>query len=177
MARKVQLRNRSGQKIYPITSSANVGMSDGSGSLDSHINRMTTEYNVSVFHPGEGIDGTNKYTLETAIAKIPGPVRNVGIKCSFLDDAGRLQTWEFTGGEWAASSFSQVGAGKLSELKNKLDTKISDGVYAIDINDLNGNNIQSKDDEIICSRQLEAFEVLSIFSMPVCSFVLIMRGS
>lgn len=116
MARKVQLRNRSGQKIYPITSSANVGMSDGSGSLDSHINRMTTEYNVSVFHPGEGIDGTNKYTLETAIAKIPEPVRNVGIKCSFLDEGGKPQTWEFTGGEWAASSFSQVGAGKLSEL-------------------------------------------------------------
>ena len=39
--------------------------------LTGHINKMTTEYNVSVFHPGEGIDGTDKYTLETAIAKIP----------------------------------------------------------------------------------------------------------
>ena len=90
--------------------------------LTGHINKMTTEYNVSVFHPGAGIGGTNEYTLETAIAKIPEQVRNVGLKCSFLDDAGRLQTWEFTGGEWAAGSFSQVGAGKLSELdKGKQD--------------------------------------------------------
>ena len=90
--------------------------------LTGHINKMTTEYNVSVFHPGAGIGGTNEYTLETAITKIPEPVRNVGIKCSFLDDAGRLQTWEYLGGAWAAGSFSQVGAGKLSEMdKGKQD--------------------------------------------------------
>ena len=40
----------------------------------------------------------------------------VGLKCSFLDDGGKLQTWEYLGGAWAASSFSQVGAAKLSEL-------------------------------------------------------------
>ena len=69
--------------------------------LTGHINKMTTEYNVSVFHPGAGIGGTNEYTLETAIAKIPEQVRNVGIKCSFLDDGGKLQTWEYLGGAWA----------------------------------------------------------------------------
>ena len=42
-----------------------------------------------------------------------------GIKCSFLDDGGKLQTWEYLGGAWAAGSFSQVGAGKLSELDDK----------------------------------------------------------
>ncbi len=90
--------------------------------LTGHINKMTTEYNVSVFHPGAGIGGTDKYTLETAIAKIPEQVRNVGIKCSFLDDGGKLQTWEYLGGAWAAGSFSQVGAGKLSEMdKGKQD--------------------------------------------------------
>ena len=90
--------------------------------LTGHINKMTTEYNVSVFHPGAGIGGTDKYTLETAIAKIPEQVRNVGIKCSFLDDGGKLQTWEYLGGAWAAGNFSQVGAGKLSELdKGKQD--------------------------------------------------------
>ena len=89
-ARKVQLKDNSGNKAYPVTSSACVGMSDGSGNLDSHINKITTEYNVSLFHPTEGIDGGNKYTLETAIAKVPAELRNVGIKCSFLDDAGQL---------------------------------------------------------------------------------------
>ena len=90
--------------------------------LTGHINKMTTEYNVSVFHPGAGIGGTNEYTLETAIAKIPEQVRNVGIKCSFLDDGGKLQTWEYLGGAWATGNFSQVGAGKLSELdKGKQD--------------------------------------------------------
>ena len=42
----------------------------------------------------------------------------VGLKCSFLDDGGKLQTWEYLGGAWAAGSFSQVGAGKLSEMVN-----------------------------------------------------------
>ena len=40
MARKVQLRNRSGQKIYPLTSSANVMMSDKSGSLDGKLSEF-----------------------------------------------------------------------------------------------------------------------------------------
>lgn len=36
-ARKVQLKDNSGNKAYPVTSSACVGMSDGSGSLDEKI--------------------------------------------------------------------------------------------------------------------------------------------
>ena len=36
-ARKVQLKDNSGNKAYPVTSSACVGMSDGSGSLDKKI--------------------------------------------------------------------------------------------------------------------------------------------
>ena len=87
--------------------------------VTEELSKLTTEYNVSVFHPGEGIDDTDKYTLETAIAKIPEQVRNVGIKCSFLDEGGKPQTWEFTGGSWAGASFSQVGAEKLSEMDNE----------------------------------------------------------
>lgn len=37
MAKKVQLKDNSGNKAYPVTSSACVGMSDGSGSLDEKI--------------------------------------------------------------------------------------------------------------------------------------------
>ena len=43
----------------------------------------------------------------------------VGLKCSFLDDGGMLQTWEYLGGAWDSGSFSQVGAGKLTELDDK----------------------------------------------------------
>ena len=117
MAKKVQLKDNSGNKAYPVTSSACVGMSDGSGSLDSHINKITTEYNVSLFHPTDGVDGGNKYTLETAIAKVPAGLRNVGIKCSFLDEAGLLDTWEYQGGTFTnVSSWNQVGAKKFLEL-------------------------------------------------------------
>ena len=85
--------------------------------VTEELSKLTTEYNVSVFYPDGGTDGTDKYTLETAIVKVPESLRNVGIKCSFLDEGGRLQTWEYLGGAWAAGSFSQVGAAKLSELE------------------------------------------------------------
>ena len=39
-ARKVQLKDNSGNKAYPVTSSACVGMSDGSGSLDEYVKKF-----------------------------------------------------------------------------------------------------------------------------------------
>ncbi len=58
-----------------------------------------TEYNVSKQFPTGGIDGSNKYTLESAIAKVPEELRQtVGIKCSFLDeDTNRFRTVAFIG--------------------------------------------------------------------------------
>ena len=86
--------------------------------MDNHINKITTEYNVSLFHPTDGVDGGNKYTLETAIAMIPTSLRNVGIKCSFLDDLGFLETWEYRGGAayQSTASWAQVGMEKILEL-------------------------------------------------------------
>ena len=72
----------------------------------------------------EGTDGTDKYTLETAIVKVPESLRNIGIKCSFLDEGGKPQTWEFTGGSWAGASFSQVGSAKMSEMEKQLSSQI-----------------------------------------------------
>lgn len=103
-ARKVQLKDNSGNKAYPVTSSACVGMSDGSGSLDSHISKITTEYNVSLFHPTEGIDGGNKYTLGTAIAKVPAKLRRLGMVVSFIDSNGEFQRYTFLGGTFASDS-------------------------------------------------------------------------
>ena len=57
-----------------------------------------TDYNVSKHHPTEGIGGTNKFTLETAIKLIPESLRSVGIKCSFLDNADNsFKTYKYFG--------------------------------------------------------------------------------
>ena len=72
-----------------------------------------TEVNVSKIFPTGGIDGTNKYTLETAIAMIPASLRNVGIKCSFLDEGGEVETWVYMNGtftdtvSWERSGFDK----------------------------------------------------------------------
>ena len=40
---------------------------------------------------------------------------------SFLNESGDTEKWEFGGGSWAVGGFSQVGAGKLTELDNKIN--------------------------------------------------------
>ena len=143
-ARKVQLKDNSGNKAYPVTSSACVGMSDGSGSLDSHINKITTEYNVSLFHPTEGIDGGNKYTLETAIAKVPAELRNVGIKCSFLDEAGELETWE-----WKGKVFSNPKQWVRLVSQDYSDKSVSEPLIYESIAEKSGRVIDVEGEEIV----------------------------
>lgn len=122
MAQKSQLKDpTTGEKIYPVTSSSCVGMSDGSGTLDNRLQKMTTEYNVSAFKPTSGPAGDNKYTLETAIAQVPAELRTFVNTVSFLNQAGKTEKWEFGGGSWIVGSFSQVGSEKLIELNNKVD--------------------------------------------------------
>ena len=101
--------------------------------VTEELSKLTTEYNVSVFYPDGGTDGTDKYTLETAIVKVPESLRNVGLKCSFLDEGGKPQTWEFTGGSWAGASFSQVGSAKMSELKDKITELEENGGGTADV--------------------------------------------
>ena len=85
---------KNGQTIYPATTTDAVAHPD----LGVSASELIEEVNVSKIFPTGGIDGTNKYTLETAIAMIPASLRNVGIKCSFLNDTGTPQTWEWMGG-------------------------------------------------------------------------------
>ena len=78
-----------------------------------------TEYNVSNHFPTDGIDGTNRYTLETAIAKIPASLRTVGIKCSFLNEAGQVETWEYQGGQYGftyLTNWTQTSSGAILRL-------------------------------------------------------------
>lgn len=122
---RYQFKRSDGKKLYPQTSSACVTMSDGDDSLDTRVKNITTEYNVSLFHPKQGINEGNKYTLETAIALVPAQYRTIGIKCSFINEAGQSETWEWKGGTWAFGNFSQVGYGKLTELESKTNGDIA----------------------------------------------------
>ncbi len=73
------------------------------------VNSRTTEYNVSVQHPTSGTGGTNSYTLEAAIVQVPPELRNVGLKVSFINSDGKVETWEFYGGTFtSAGSWKQI---------------------------------------------------------------------
>ena len=114
---------KGGQTIYPGTVMDAVVHPD----LRVDSSKLIEEVNVSKIYPTGGTSGGNKYTLETAIAKIPSSLRTVGIKCSFLDDAGDTESWEYKGGTFTnPTSWRECGGRGLTELKNDLiSTKIN----------------------------------------------------
>lgn len=77
------------------------------------------EYNVSKFYPTSGLDGTNKYTLKTAIALVPVKYRSVGLKCSFVGENEESETWEWKGGSWNADSFYRFDGKKTSLIEKE----------------------------------------------------------
>ena len=106
MAKKVKI-TKGGQTVYPATVMDAVVHPD----LRVDASKLIEEVNVSKIFPTGGIDGTNKYTLETAIAMIPASLRNVGIKCSFLDEANQLETWEYIGNTFTSvNDWARIGA-------------------------------------------------------------------
>lgn len=111
MAKKVKLIN-GGQTVYPATVMDAVVHKD----LRVDSSKLIEEVNVSKIFPTGGIGGSNKYTLETAIAMIPASLRTVGLKCSFLGETGELEEWTYKGKKWDAGGFVLVGAGKINEL-------------------------------------------------------------
>ena len=93
---KIHKLTKEKQTIYPATITDAVVHPD----LKVSTSKLIEEINVSKLFPTGGIDGSNKYTLETAIAKIPKSLQTVGIKCSFLGEGGEPETWEYQGGYW-----------------------------------------------------------------------------
>ena len=87
----IQMVNKQSEEHSERTAAISKEQSDRAAAIkaeqDARI-KGTTEYNVSVQHPTGGISGSNKYTLETAIQKIPAELRTVGIKCSFIGEDG-----------------------------------------------------------------------------------------
>lgn len=74
----------------------------GTGGGNTDYMNYITEYNVSVQHPTSGIGGSNKYSLEGAIAQVPQELRNIGLKVSFINSDGKVETWEFQGGTFTS---------------------------------------------------------------------------
>ncbi len=94
MAKKIHKLSQGGKTVYPATISDAV-VHPGTR---TSINSLFNEINVSVVFPTSGTDGTNRYTLEGAVAQVPAELRNVGLKVSFVDSAGQVETWEYQGG-------------------------------------------------------------------------------
>lgn len=112
-------------KLYQFTADHAAGAWTGSDaedySMKKNIENNINEVNVSKIYPTGGIGGTNKYTLETAIVKVPVSLRNVGIKCSFLDTDGTSQTWQYMGGTFTdAGNWEETDAKSISENKMKV---------------------------------------------------------
>ena len=81
------------------------------------VDGLVSEYNVSVNHPTSGIDGSNKYTLSSAIALVPEQYRTIGIKCSFINEAGQSESWEYQGNTWNKNNFAKSGYKKIFDLE------------------------------------------------------------
>lgn len=97
-------------------------ISSGKGGYMSYI----TEYNVSIHHPSFGIDGSNRYTLEDAIVQVPEDIRMVGLKVSFLNNSGLVETWEFAGGVFENIENWKSNEDKLTDIRDEAIDKIKD---------------------------------------------------
>lgn len=97
-------------------------ISSGKGGYMSYI----TEYNVSIHHPSSGIDSGNKYTLEGAIVQVPEDIRMVGLKVSFLNNSGLMETWEFAGGVFENIENWKSNEDKLTDIRDEAISKIKE---------------------------------------------------
>ena len=109
----VQMKDGSGNNQYPVTSAEAVGMPDGSGNLQTYLNKRVTELNISVLYPTNGEGGTNKYTLAGAIAQVPQEYRTVvGLKITFINDGtSKPETWVYNGSTFTNTSNWKQGSG------------------------------------------------------------------
>lgn len=102
------------------------------------VDGLVSEYNVSVNHPNSGINGSNKYTLSSAIGLVPEEYRRIGIKCSFINDSGDNEEWEYNGNDWTVDNFDEVGAKRIIEIGNYT---IGNPIFVVGgINTTNGND-------------------------------------
>lgn len=123
----VQMKDGSGNNQYPVTSAEAVGMPDGSGNLQTYLNKRVTELNISVLYPTNGEGGTNKYTLAGAIAQVPAEYRTfVGLKITFINnDTSKSESWKYNGGTFTTTSNWVQGDGSGGNLILEWNTDVA----------------------------------------------------
>ncbi len=155
MAKKCKL-TKNGETIYPCSTMDAIVHP----TLKVPSSKLIGEINVSNLFPTGGTNGTNKYTLESAITKIPTDLRIVGIKCSFLDDAGDTESWEYKGGTFTnTASWRECGGKKLAELEKKIEglsSNAKDTEYNNALSGLRSANVQDAIDEL-CADYIRDF--------------------
>lgn len=117
---KIYKLSKGWENIYPATTSDAV-VHPGTR---TSINKLFNEINVSVVYPTSGIGRTNKYSLEGAIAQVPQELRNIGLKVSFINSDGKVETWEFQGGVFTDTEKWQNKLSMLSDDINAFNDAI-----------------------------------------------------
>ncbi len=59
------------------------------------LDKRVTELNISELYKTQGIGGTNKYDLATAIAQVEGKYRVQGLKVSFINESNNTESWVY----------------------------------------------------------------------------------
>ena len=113
---KINKLTKQGETVYPITVSDAVI----NPTLKVESSKLIEEVNISNIYPTDGTDGSNKYTLETAIAKVGEELRHAGLKVTFLNEEGTTETWEYQGGSFTLNSFVKVGAWELNRVYSEV---------------------------------------------------------
>ncbi|WP_277232049.1 SGNH/GDSL hydrolase family protein [Phocaeicola salanitronis] len=116
-AKKVQLKDNSGNKAYPVTSSACVGMSDGSGNLDDYIKKFEAR---GYLFAGVATPATNPGTPDGNVfylATEAGTYANFnGIEIA--DGEAVILEWR---GSWAKKTSGFATQKKLTELESETE--------------------------------------------------------
>ena len=114
--------------VYPNFSSIEVYVYEigilywNTSSWEKHsisLSKLIEEVNISNIYPTGGTDGSNKYTLSMAVEKVPSELKVAGVKVSFINIDGNVETWEYNGN----GSYNKVGYSKFLDIENLLSIK------------------------------------------------------
>lgn len=111
---------KNGQTILPATTTDAVVHPE----LQTPLTSLINEYNVSVLFPTSGIDGTNKYDLQTAInlldEKLAPEQKTVGIKVAFYTNDLNILGTTYT---YIGDTFTDINnwGGNIQELEDSIN--------------------------------------------------------
>ena len=85
-------------------------------------------YDITIEKPSEGIDGSNKYTLDIAAPLVPDELRNIHTKLIFLNSEYKIEEWICTNNsDWlntSSNSWIKTGASVIKDIQDKAEYPI-----------------------------------------------------